>query len=160
SKLAASEKSSDTSATKVTLPFVEEQSKAARDTSGADYWAYGVEKSLPTSEAFTRHHHAQGLSDRQEAVMTDPTTDNAALMSSKILATHQAAQGIRSFESGREDGTDLPEFSAGSHIKIQVPNGEWRKYSSCNDPSERQRYVITVKREAQGRGGSVSMVDE
>ncbi|WP_437628879.1 PDR/VanB family oxidoreductase [Achromobacter xylosoxidans] len=92
--------------------------------------------------------------------MTDPTTDNATLMSLKILATHQAAQGIRSFELGREDGTDLPEFSAGSHIKIQVPNGEWRKYSLCNDPSERQRYVITVKREAQGRGGSVSMVDE
>ncbi len=92
--------------------------------------------------------------------MADPTTDNATLMSLKILATHQAAKGIRSFELGREDGTGLPEFSAGSHIKIQVPNGEWRKYSLCNDPSERQRYVITVKREAQGRGGSVSMVDE
>lgn len=68
SKLAALEKLSDTSATKVTLPFVEEQLKAARDTLGVDYWAYGVEKSLPTLEAFTRHHHAQGLSDRQVRV--------------------------------------------------------------------------------------------
>ena len=32
----------DTSATKVTLPFVEEQLKAARDTLGPDYWSYGV----------------------------------------------------------------------------------------------------------------------
>lgn len=68
SKAAALEKLSDTSATKVTLPFVEEQLKAARDTLGADYWAYGVDKSLPTLEAFTRLHHAQGLSCRHVPV--------------------------------------------------------------------------------------------
>ncbi|MPN41703.1 hypothetical protein SDC9_189258 [bioreactor metagenome] len=64
SKAAALTKLSDTSATKVTLPFVEEQLKAARQTLGDNYWAYGVQDSLPTLEAFTRHHHAQGLSAR------------------------------------------------------------------------------------------------
>lgn len=92
--------------------------------------------------------------------MTDPQTEHAAILPLKIVAARQVAQGIRSFELAREDETELPEFSAGSHIKIQVPNGEWRKYSLCNDPAERHRYVITVKREAQGRGGSVSMVDD
>ena len=67
-KAHALEQLADTSATKVTLPFVEEQLKAARETLGADYWAYGVEASRRTLEAFVRHHHAQGLSARLMAV--------------------------------------------------------------------------------------------
>src|SRR5690606_17413756 len=48
SKAAALAKLEDTSATKVTLPFVEEQLKAARETLGENYWAYGVEANRPT----------------------------------------------------------------------------------------------------------------
>jgi len=54
----------DTSATKVTLPFVEEQLKAARETMGEDYWSYGVPAARKTLETFVRHHHSQGLSSR------------------------------------------------------------------------------------------------
>jgi 4,5-dihydroxyphthalate decarboxylase len=56
---------SDTSATKVTLPFVEEQLKAARELMGHDYWSYGMEPNRTTLETFLRHHHAQGLSPRR-----------------------------------------------------------------------------------------------
>ena len=55
---------SDTSATKVTLPFVEEQLKAARELMGKDFWSYGVAANRKTLDAFLRHHHAQGLSSR------------------------------------------------------------------------------------------------
>jgi len=55
---------SDTSATKVTLPFVEEQLKAARELMGEDYWAYGVAPARNTLETFIRHHCGQGLSTR------------------------------------------------------------------------------------------------
>jgi 4,5-dihydroxyphthalate decarboxylase len=68
SKAAALELLSDTSATKVTLPFVEEQLKAARDTLGEDFWSYGVEPARRTLETFVRHHHSQGLSSRRVAV--------------------------------------------------------------------------------------------
>jgi 4,5-dihydroxyphthalate decarboxylase len=67
-KKAALDKLADTSATKVTLPFVEEQLKAARESMGHDYWSYGVAANRPTLEAFVRHHHAQGLSSRLMAV--------------------------------------------------------------------------------------------
>jgi 4,5-dihydroxyphthalate decarboxylase len=63
-KAIAIESLSDTSATKVTLPFVEEQLKAARETLGPDFWSYGVAANRRTLEAFVRHHHAQGLSSR------------------------------------------------------------------------------------------------
>ena len=68
SKTAALELLADTSATKVTLPFVEEQLKAARETLGEDYWSYGVGPAKKTLETFVRHHHAQGLSERLVAV--------------------------------------------------------------------------------------------
>lgn len=67
-KAAALDLLADTSATKVTLPFVEEQLKAARETMGEDYWSYGVAPARKTLEAFVRHHHAQGLSPRQVPV--------------------------------------------------------------------------------------------
>ena len=68
SKALALEALSDTSATKVTLPFVEEQLKAARETLGEDFWSYGVAKNERTLEAFLHHHHAQGLSARRMAL--------------------------------------------------------------------------------------------
>lgn len=58
----------DTSATKVTLPFVEEQIKAAKELMGEDYWSYGVGPNLATLNAFVHHHHAQGLSARLMSV--------------------------------------------------------------------------------------------
>jgi 4,5-dihydroxyphthalate decarboxylase len=67
-KARALEQLADTSATKVTLPFVEEQLRAARETLGPDYWAYGVQASRRTLETFVRHHHAQGLSSRLMSV--------------------------------------------------------------------------------------------
>jgi 4,5-dihydroxyphthalate decarboxylase len=54
----------DTSATKVTLPFVEENLKAAQELMGEDFWSYGLEPNRKTLETFLRHHHAQGLSSR------------------------------------------------------------------------------------------------
>jgi 4,5-dihydroxyphthalate decarboxylase len=67
-KDAALQALSDTSATKVTLPFVEEQLKAARETLGEDFWSYGVAKNRATIDTFLRHHHAQGLSSRRLSV--------------------------------------------------------------------------------------------
>jgi 4,5-dihydroxyphthalate decarboxylase len=64
SKQIALDKLSDTSATKVTLPFVEEQLKAARELLGNDHWPYGVPANRNTLETFLRHHHSQGLSKR------------------------------------------------------------------------------------------------
>ena len=50
----------DTSATKVTLPFVEEQLRAARELMGDDFWSYGLHPNRKVLETFLRHHHAAG----------------------------------------------------------------------------------------------------
>ncbi|MEA2872831.1 MAG: 4,5-dihydroxyphthalate decarboxylase [Hyphomicrobiales bacterium] len=54
----------ETSASKVTLPFMEEQVKAARDFMGADFWPYGIPANRKTLEYFLAQHHKQGLSPR------------------------------------------------------------------------------------------------
>jgi len=55
---------SDTAATKVTMPFVEESLKSARELMGEDFWSYGLEPNRKALENFLKHHHAQGLSSR------------------------------------------------------------------------------------------------
>jgi 4,5-dihydroxyphthalate decarboxylase len=57
-------KLADTSATKVTLPFVEEQLQAAKRLMGPDFWSYGLEPNRHVLDSFFKHHHAQGLSRR------------------------------------------------------------------------------------------------
>jgi 4,5-dihydroxyphthalate decarboxylase len=63
-KTAALARLVDTSATKVTLPFVEEQLRAARQLMGPDFWSYGVAPNRHVLQSFLHHHHKQGLSQR------------------------------------------------------------------------------------------------
>ena len=72
----------------------------------------------------------------------------------------QIAEDTFLFELRAADGAPLPPFTAGAHLGLHVPRGMLRKYSLCNDPAERDRYEIAVKREAEGHGGSCSLVDE
>ena len=64
SKAVALAKLGDTSATKVTLPFVEEQLRAARQLMGEDFWSYGLEPNRHVLQRFLRRHHEEGLSAR------------------------------------------------------------------------------------------------
>ncbi|MGE5738526.1 MAG: PDR/VanB family oxidoreductase [Betaproteobacteria bacterium] len=72
----------------------------------------------------------------------------------------EIARGIHAFELRDVDGEPLPAFTAGAHVTVRTPGGLLRKYSLCNAPHERDRYVIAVKRERAGRGGSASLVDD
>ena len=54
----------DPSASKVTLPFMEERVNEARADMGDDFWSYGIAGSRKTLTNFLHHHHAQGLSSR------------------------------------------------------------------------------------------------
>ena len=84
----------------------------------------------------------------------DPT-----FMKLAVARAEPAARGIQRFELTAPDGGELPPFTAGAHIRVQTPLGVTRQYSLSNHPDERHRYVIAVKREHDGRGGSMSLVD-
>ena len=86
-------------------------------------------------------------------------TDPPMTMLLRVVRNVQIADGIHLVEFCDPRGIPLPEFSAGAHIAVRVPNGLLRKYSLCNDPAERNRYQIAVKREINGRGGSCDLID-
>jgi phthalate 4,5-dioxygenase reductase component len=85
--------------------------------------------------------------------------DSDALSQVAVVSKSEIAAGIFSFELCEPAGRELPAFTPGSHISVRAPNGLLRKYSLCNDATERHRYVIAIKRDAGGRGGSVDLVD-
>lgn len=70
------------------------------------------------------------------------------------------ADAIFQFEFTARNGGELPKAEAGAHIRILVPIGEERQYSLCQGPDTTDRYIIVVKYEAAGKGGSRSLVDD
>jgi phthalate 4,5-dioxygenase reductase subunit len=77
----------------------------------------------------------------------------------RVTRNDKIADGINLLEFRDAGGKELPAFSAGAHIAIRTPNGLLRKYSLCNDPADRGRYLVAIKREASGRGGSINLID-
>jgi phthalate 4,5-dioxygenase reductase subunit len=86
--------------------------------------------------------------------------EDAATVSVRITEKRMVAEDICLFELRMPDGAPLAPFTPGAHLGVRAPNGEMRKYSLCNDPDESDRYVIAVKKEHGGRGGSISLIDE
>lgn len=65
-----------------------------------------------------------------------------------------ASSTSRSYELRAADGGALPSFEAGAHIDVHLGPSLVRQYSLCNSPREKGRYLICVRRDEDGRGGS------
>jgi phthalate 4,5-dioxygenase reductase component len=77
-------------------------------------------------------------------------------MTLTVRRKSEIAEGVFMFDLRSPTGADLPPFTPGSHITVTAPSGQKRRYSLCNDSSERDHYLIAVKQEPSGRGGSLS----
>lgn len=86
-------------------------------------------------------------------------SDHLQMLPLRVTRNDRIADGIHLLEFRDSGGKPLPEFSAGAHIAVRAPNGLLRKYSLCNDPAERDRYLVAIKREINGRGGSCNLID-
>lgn len=78
----------------------------------------------------------------------------------KVSKKELMAEGIMYLELVDPRGEDLPEFTAGAHIDIQLPNGLIRPYSLCGSSAVRAAYEIGVLLEPNGRGGSKSVHED
>lgn len=78
----------------------------------------------------------------------------------RVTAKIPETEHVSRFELTPVNGGELPEFSAGAHIDVQLADGLVRQYSLCSPPWERNRYLIGVLRESASRGGSSAMHDQ
>lgn len=76
-----------------------------------------------------------------------------------VRSIERQADGINAYEVIDPRGSELPAFSAGSHIDLFFRDGRVRQYSLCSDPAQRHHYVFAVQREPAGRGGSQAIFE-
>jgi 4,5-dihydroxyphthalate decarboxylase len=55
----------ETSACKITMPFVDERLHADMKLMGEDFWTYGIDRNRHVLDDFFEQHHRQGLSSRR-----------------------------------------------------------------------------------------------
>lgn len=72
----------------------------------------------------------------------------------RVKQIRYEGKGINSYEFTSVSGGKLPPFEAGAHIDVHLKNGVIRQYSLCNSSADRDRYVIAVLKDENGRGGS------
>jgi ferredoxin-NADP reductase len=77
-----------------------------------------------------------------------------------VRSRRDAADGVVTLELALPGGADLPAWTPGAHIDVELPTGLTRQYSLCGDPADRGTWRIGVLREAEGRGGSLWIADE
>ncbi len=71
----------------------------------------------------------------------------------RVEQASYAAPGVKCFRLSRADGKNFPEFDAGAHVDVRLPNGLLNHYSLCNVAAD-GCYEIAVRLEANGGGGS------
>ena len=81
-------------------------------------------------------------------------------MSLRVARKWREATDIHCFELADPDGRELPPFTAGAHVDVEVTPDLVRQYSLCNAPHRRDAYQLAVMRETGSRGGSVALVDK
>ena len=67
---------------------------------------------------------------------------------------------VTRFEFSPKNGGMFPPFSGGAHTVIEMDDGDLTRrnpYSLMSDPSDLSYYAISVRRDDEGRGGSLFM---
>lgn len=67
---------------------------------------------------------------------------------------------VTRFRFERVDGGLLPTFSGGAHTVVEMQDGDITRlnpYSLMSDPMDQTAYTISVRRDDEGRGGSLFM---
>lgn len=130
------------------------------ETGGTDrYWEFEIER---WRESDLPIHIRAGFVDYSPYLpkaRNAPSAERNHGVMLKVERTWMASPRVKCIELTSVDGMDLPPFTAGAHLKINILNKwgtkELRHYSLLSDPACREHYRIGVLAEPHGRGGSL-----
>ncbi|MBM4201063.1 MAG: 2Fe-2S iron-sulfur cluster binding domain-containing protein, partial [Gammaproteobacteria bacterium] len=78
-----------------------------------------------------------------------------------VSGIRQLTPTVRAYELRAPDGAPLPEWTPGAHLAMPVALDDGRTasrhYSLSGDPARADHYLIAVRRDDQGRGGSAAL---
>lgn len=90
----------------------------------------------------------------QSKDLVAPQRVKSTWLEARVQSVMEVASDIRCFEFVPANDVAWPAFPAGSHIDVRVGEDRIRQYSLCNAPADENKYVIAVKHDPHGRGGS------
>ena len=76
------------------------------------------------------------------------------IMKLKVAEARYAASNVLVLRLVHPRRPRLPAWDAGAHVDVHLPQIGVRQYSLCGDPAETGSYLIAVKLDPEGRGGS------
>jgi vanillate O-demethylase ferredoxin subunit len=86
-------------------------------------------------------------------------TIDRSWIATRITRRAIEAEDIVSLELVSIDGGELPAFSAGSHVDLEIAPDLIRQYSLCNNSADHGRYQLAILRDPVSRGGSITAHD-
>ena len=72
----------------------------------------------------------------------------------EVARRETVADGVVALDLRDPSGADLPAWTPGAHVDLELTPDLVRQYSLCGDPADRSVWRIGVLREPQSRGGS------
>ncbi len=104
------------------------------------------------------------LDDSVSGLISGTTSDSEVLgtgpLQLRVAGVRELTPEIRAYELHSADGSGLPSFEAGSHLRIPLRikgTTNYREYSISSHPGNLGAYEIAVYREPEGRGGSAAI---
>lgn len=86
-------------------------------------------------------------------------TIDRSWITTRIARRTVEANDIVSLDLVSVDGGELPAFSAGSHVDVEIAAGLIRQYSLCNTGADHGHYRVAILRDPASRGGSIAAHD-
>ncbi len=79
------------------------------------------------------------------------------MMDVTVTDIQQLTPLIKQFTFQKSDGSAFPAFTGGSHIIVQMSDKLSNAYSLMGSPADLSTYKICVRKDVEGKGGSIHM---
>lgn len=84
-------------------------------------------------------------------------TESYQMFPAVVTAVEQLTPLIKRFTFKRKDGLDFPKFTGGSHIIVKMNEKLSNAYSLMGNAKDLSSYQVCVRKDVEGKGGSVFM---